>query len=250
MLSNSPNKMKHIELSNIYGDTAYVTTDGGFIESLRLEDGRQILFPRQQLVDKDRGGVPVCAPVFGPGEPIGLAQHGFARNCTWEVVSQNQDEVKLTLVNPVSQVKNLPHEYNGCKLELTIELADDTLTETLVVSNVGDKPFVCSPGFHPYFATTGATHIQLVERRFTADELIAAQVLPGPATQICLKTEVAELTISVDPAAKFVVWSANPEKYICVEPTTRGFLDERNMSESMLLPSGSQKISMEISWEQ
>lgn len=238
-----------IELTNVYGDIVTVNPEGAFVETMKLEDGRGVLFPRQWLGEKDRGGVPVCAPVFGPGDAVGLAQHGFARNCTWEVAERNQDEVKLTLVNPAFQVKNLPVAYGGVMMELTIHLDDEALFETLTITNDGSEPFVCTPAFHPYFPTSDATAVALADRTYVAAELFTAQVIAGPQPIVPFTPSETRLTLASKALQTYIVWSADPDKYICVEPTSAGFLSEKAARQNLLQPGESKTVEMELTWE-
>jgi len=241
--------METIKLTNIYGDSAVVNAAGGFVETLLLEDGREVLFPRQRVGEKDRGGIPVCAPIFGPGELAGLAQHGFARNCQWQIESENQDEVKLTLVNPASQVKNLPSAYAGCVMELTVQLDDERLFETLLVKNEGDEPFACTPGFHPYFKTSDAEKVKVAGSVFATDKLLAAQKLPEPSSRLDFTLAATEISLATNTPAWYVVWSADPNRYICVEPTTHGFVTESNLAEAMLAPGETRTFRLELGWK-
>ena len=80
------------------GLRATINPEGAYIESLQPLHGSQLLFPRTEIGDdKSRGGVFACAPVFGPGDKVGLAQHGFARNFEWRIdPSGDQNLVHLS----------------------------------------------------------------------------------------------------------------------------------------------------------
>jgi hypothetical protein len=75
--------------------------------------------------------------------------------CGWEIVEQTESQVKLTLDNPVSQVKDLPPLYAGCGMDLTIELLENGLRETLEIRNIGIEPFAAKPCISPVFSNKG-----------------------------------------------------------------------------------------------
>ena len=227
-----------------------INLQGAYVTSLNYAR-KEVLFSAQKLGEKLRGGVPVCAPVFGPGESVGLAQHGFARDIEWRIFSRNENEVKLTPVKNQSQVKMLPRAYQMMSMQLMIKLQEDTLTMCLGIKNDGSENIVVSPGFHPYFYTTDATNVTVqsdITRRFTAEQLLATQFLPPHQNKVSfMSQENVAVTIQSESLQQYAVWSANPDKYICVEPTMGGYL-EHQPNPPVLQPGEFQTYDMTISW--
>lgn len=251
-------------LSTYEGLRAEVNLFGGYLENFTDIDGNDLLFPRQDLGGKDRGGVPVCAPIFGPGESVGLKQHGFARNLLWEgQKSEGPNEIKLTLVNPRSQDETLPEEYEGCAMELSVRIGtsedgDSRLGMNLRVRNYGPKSFVLSPGFHPYLPLEDGDEIEKIAlaepdsqdfRQYTAKEYAEVQYPPfaSEKTIIAMHGKQVEITTAHLPA--LVAWSANPDMYVCIEPTATGVLDVDKVAENMFHTGQERNYSMSMVWK-
>lgn len=251
-----------IQLQNSDGSQLELDPQGGYIVSYQCDGGGQertdLLFPRQVLEGgKIRGGVPVCAPVFGPGDMVGLAQHGFARNVQWHVDAQTNNEVQLALVNPASEVKELSSVYYGCEMVLTVRISTpgDGIHEVymkLEISNVGGDSFVAKPGFHPYFPVANgadATAYAVDGHMFTADELLATQSFEAPAASVLIEGEGLHAVIRQNGLPTYMVWSANADKYICVEPTAGGYLCAHDATKQLLHPGGRKSYDMTVQWE-
>lgn len=245
-----------IELINGEGTRAVVNPEGAFVESLELADRTPLLFARRDMPmsGKNRGGIPVCAPIFGPGETVGLNQHGFARNLRWDIAEQTQSRVKLTLDNPASQTKDTPSAYAGLAMELLVELLGNGLRETLTLRNIGTEPCVVNPAFHPYFPIpSGATAEQaevVVDNqvyRLDADALAATRKVDSVEPVAVLKTTDGLWTVSGEGLPLFAIWSESLEDFICVEPTESGYLTDN--APRQLLPGDSTCVSMTILYE-
>lgn len=103
-----------------------------------------------------RGGVPILFPIGGklapdtlPGATAPLAQHGFARNLPWRVVSSGADRAVLALEANETTRAAFPHDF-----ALTYEygLGDASLRIDMRFENRGAAPMAIQPGLHPYFA--------------------------------------------------------------------------------------------------
>ncbi len=241
-----------IELTHKTGARAVVSPEGAFVESWTAADGTELLFPRRDMANgKNRGGVPVCAPIFGPGETVGLNQHGFARNCTWTVDEHTESQVKLSLDKPLSQAENLPPVYAGCAMEIKIELRENGLRETLTVRNIGVEPCAINPAFHPYFPVTPGDSAERAEviidgqkYRPSAAELLATRKIDSVGATAVLKTAQGTWTVTGEGLPYFAVWSESPEAFLCVEPTESGFLTDAPATQ--LLPNQTKMVAMNI----
>lgn len=248
-------KDKRIELRGHDGTIAVVNPNGAFLESLEAPDGTALLFPRQVINGKDRGGVPVCAPVFGPGDKVGLAQHGFARNVAWQIIDQNENGISLSLANPNLQDPSLD-AWADSEMLLDIILLKDELRMDLLIANNGDEPFVASPGFHPYFPIKPgdrAEEVSINGNSYTRQELLEARVL-SPANDGVNDIELGDTSLKVRSSSLtvLVVWSANPDLYICAEPTSGGFVtkegSQADLADYMCNPGDEKQYSMSIKW--
>ncbi|MFZ1248955.1 MAG: hypothetical protein WAQ24_01395 [Candidatus Saccharimonadales bacterium] len=241
--------MELLQLEN--GAKLELDTQGAYITSLQDASGNDILFPRQVVGEKLRGGIPVCAPIFGPGDVVGLKQHGFARNLRWNVTAQSENSLELSLQNPAEQDENISVEYTGCAMTLQIELETSSLRLGLAVKNNGAQPFVCTPGFHPYFAASDATKASILnetEHSFNTDDLLATQFLDAKDSKLELQIGGRNITLESEACKAYAVWSESPNQYICVEPTVA-----RNLAPDMLqhhlLPAGeNRQYNVVITW--
>ena len=242
-----------IKIQNSKGMSVVVNPVGAFVESWTAAGGAELLFARRDMPGsgKNRGGIPVCAPIFGPGETVGLNQHGFARNCTWVVDEQTASRVKLSLDTPASQVEGVPPVYAGCGMELSVELTEDGLRETLTIHNIGTEAFTLNPAFHPYFpVAAGESAVQYevnIDEQvhgFTAEELAATRNIDSVSSRAQLQTPHGTWVITGDGLPLFAVWSESPEAFLCVEPTESGYLTDHPASQ--LQPNDVRVVSMTI----
>lgn len=248
------------------GMVAEVNPVGGFVESFSDVSGNELLFPRQDIDGKNRGGVPVCAPTFGSGELVGLNQHGFARNLLWErAKSENPNEVELTLVNPRSQAENIPEEFTGCAMEMIVTIEKDdagnnpVLRQELTIRNYGPKAFACTPGFHPYFPSPPGGDVQKVNIvdsltnkavSYSAKDYAAVQEIPTKGTSLIIATPEYQVKMETYGLNDHIGWSADPEKYFCVEPTYSGKLEsEEDVVANLLRMGGERKVGMQLTWQ-
>lgn len=237
-----------VTLTSPKGDRLTIDQQGAYITSLRSADGQDILFARTHIGEKLRGGLPVCAPVFGPGDAVGLKQHGFARDVEWTVHQRSADALVLTF-DAVGH-EAIPSVYQGCTMLFTVKISENSLFVGLSIENRGDMAFVCSPGLHPYFPTADATTVTIQSdstRHFTADELAATQFLPPHQAQVEVQLAGCKVFMTSTTLQQYAVWSANPDTYICVEPTWAGNLDAQATMQ-LLLPGEKMHADMTLKW--
>jgi len=238
-----------ISLRNQLQDTAEIDTNGALVRSLTVGGNKQLLFPAQMIGEKLRGGIPICAPIFGPGDDVGLRQHGFARDVEWSVIHQSNDEVLLSF-DAIKHAKTSP-PYQGCAMTYAVKIRENSVLLQLHMENHGEDAFVCSPGFHPYLTTTDATKATIrseVVRQFNADELAATQFLPPHQEQVSVELGDVRTILGSSILQRYAVWSANPDRYICVEPTLAGSLADQP-AWPLLQPGESEDFAMTLRWE-
>lgn len=255
---------KRFELNTPEGLCAVVNPTGAYLESLVTADGYDLVFPYRRIDGKVRGGIPVCAPIFGPGEKFGLKQHGFARDLVWRSIDSPIDhptKMRLELSEVTKQDETIPEVFSGCHMKLDLAISSEGATNILDmrlnVLNNGTESFPLFPGFHPYFNTSHsnpAAEVLAGIGNYVADlekELDPAQELPQRAGPTNFRTGGQSVSITSPELSTVIVWSQSPQKYICVEPTYRGpagSMSEEVLAESVLQPGAEADFSMKITW--
>jgi len=84
------------------------------------------------------------------------AIHGNGWRRAWSVLEHEPARATLDLVHDAAdeRAREWPFPYRA---QQRFELADDALTMTLVIENIGDAPFPFGLGWHPYFPRATAT---------------------------------------------------------------------------------------------
>lgn len=110
-----------------------------------------------------RGGVPVCAPWFGPHPTDAqLPAHGLVRQRPWtlrhhEELVDGRTRVELTLAADEAMLAAWPHPFVAT---LTITVGA-TIEMELAVRNNGRAPFLLGEALHSYFAVSDARRISI-----------------------------------------------------------------------------------------
>ena len=195
---------------------ARVSHLGATVISYIPEGGQEVLFLSRrsgfQPGKSIRGGIPLCLPWFGDN-PVdsSLPKHGFFRLFDWEVVDTSLEAggscVLLTLVDSDATRACWPHTFMA---ECSITLGD-TLTVSVRVINAGSEAFALSCAFHPYFAISNISRIELPDLAgkeymdrlvFSGDESkkvqVGAQRFASEVDRIYAHSEPVAI---VDPAA-------------------------------------------------
>lgn len=197
---------------------AVVSNHGAWLEELEL-DGRPLLFPKTVYhlsngTAKVRGGCHVCLPNFGPDADGVLAQHGFARDMQWEVLSNTNSSLALSM-----QAQDTA--YRGLESELTCTLEDTGITMTLKLTNNGTQELSVAPGFHPYFANEAPT-IRVDDREYQVGSLDTPKEF-DTGSPLSLTIGDIHYELESKNMTSWVVWTDRPESYVCLEPTQSGF---------------------------
>lgn len=241
-----------VTLVSAKGDKLELDLHGAYITSLQSAAGQDVLFTRTQIGEKLRGGIPVCAPIFGPGDSVGLAQHGFARDIDWDVVDKTDHELTLCAHPSEAQRSALPLAYRSLDMELRIELLSAQLMLSLKLTNGGNEPCVVSPAFHPYFPTPDATQVTVfgndTKQQFTSDQLVQTQFLSAAGKPVLVRLETLEVTLNSDELQRFAIWSGNADAYICVEPSAAGNLPADVKDTPRLNPGDTRLYTAQLSW--
>lgn len=133
--------------------SAEVSAQGAELQSLRTNDGRDLLW------DGDpsfwTGRAPILFPVVGllngghyryDGRTYAMPKHGFARSTEFAVTEQSDTAVTMRLAATDATRAAYPFEFT---LDLTFRLDGAILQVSAAIANHGDIPMPASFGFHP-----------------------------------------------------------------------------------------------------
>lgn len=190
-----------------------IDTLGAYIIEFN-KDGEQIFYPKKEIKlgnsSKLRGGNHVCLPHFGVSEKINQSNHGFARSLEWEVLEENEDKLILTLQAPVK-------DYDHMKASLEYNLEDSAFISKLTVENLGEKSFNISPAFHPYFSYKDVNSLKVNGEMLEITDQVRESLFQGQVEEI--EIDGKKILLENKNLNKFVIWTDELDKYICIEPT-------------------------------
>ncbi|WP_298774108.1 D-hexose-6-phosphate mutarotase [uncultured Shewanella sp.] len=126
-----------------------------------------------------RGGIPICWPWFGMHANPDWPQHGFARTQIWQLSEVNINETEVDLLFTLT-LNDSTQEYWPHRTQLSARFRlSDTLSLSLINTNLDDKTITFSQALHSYFSI-GDIH------QFSATGFGQAQFIEfnqGPFTQ-------------------------------------------------------------------
>jgi galactose mutarotase-like enzyme len=232
-LNNSHNSCKISTLGgqvlscNILGTDIFYTTDNP------RRSGIPLLFPFAGALD---GGV--FKKKFGKKTDkevaeIKFPQHGFARDCEFEVLDSEVDSISLVLASDMlsSEIRAMyPYKFMLC---VDYELLEDSLVMTIEVTSF-ESELPIAPGIHPYFPTTLELNSDLGDSRVV--ESASSEVFEYCDYELTNGKVVVNITDNGN-ASNLVVWSDSPD-YNCIEPWCRDF-DGINI-DPIIIPANSQ----------
>lgn len=147
-----------------------------------------------------RGGVPVCWPWFGMSSEANFPQHGFARTRIWalESVEMRNQLVDLRFSLKISEQDKIYWPHNT-QVSVLFTLGD-TLSISLVNTNLGDETVTLTQALHTYFPIedihqlkasgfSGSKYIEFAEDLIRKPRmkccLIARQIVSIPNSALC-----------------------------------------------------------------
>jgi glucose-6-phosphate 1-epimerase len=110
-----------------------------------------------------RGGVPLCAPWFGPHPTdAALPAHGLIRQRAWRLVrgeelADGRTRVELSLVADAAMLAAWPHPFTAT-MAVTV---GTTLELELSIRNTGTAPFLLGEALHTYFSVSDVRSIAI-----------------------------------------------------------------------------------------
>ncbi|KAG2642801.1 hypothetical protein PVAP13_2KG214900 [Panicum virgatum] len=142
-----------IDLKSPHGSEAEIYLFGACVTSFKVPNGKNLLFVRPDAVFNGQkpisGGIPHCFPQFGPGP---MQQHGFARNVNWSIADS-----EVTEGDPAVTLELKDDSYSRSMWDFSfqalykVSLHSTSLSTTLKITNMDDKPFSFNSALHTYF---------------------------------------------------------------------------------------------------
>jgi len=197
-----------------------------------------------------RGGIPILFPICGnlpdntythKGQTYTLKQHGFARELPWEVMAQStEDGASLTVGLSSSDLTLASYPFDF-EIAFTYKLQGNALIIHQRYINRSTEMMPFSTGFHPYFAVTDKSQLQVeipatrfysqVDRAshdfsgsfdFDTDEIDAAFVnVTGQSASVTDPVQGLRMAIDYDPLfSTLVFWTVKGKDFYCLEPWT------------------------------
>ena len=196
-----------------------------------------------------------------------MSQHGFARDCVFEVVEQNESSVLFRLISNEKTKEHYPFEFT---FEVRYSLIDNEIEISYKVINRGEEELPYSVGGHPGFAIKGkindyfldfgnkiSTEQWLLEgsyysgmtKKITIDKILPlnyqlfendAIVFRNPEFhQVILshKSKGKIVGLSSDNMSAIGFWTKNNAPFLCIEPWW-GWADKQDCSRNILEKEG------------
>jgi galactose mutarotase-like enzyme len=253
---------------------------GGIIFSYGVHGEELLYLNKETFNNKEknvRGGIPILFPISGQlsngtykleGNTYSMANHGFARNASWEVIDQERNNrASLTIRLASNEQTKLSYPFDFTVI-FTYVLEGGKLTIKQEYNNQGDHPMPIYAGFHPYFKTSEKNLSYETDATkyydYNDDQV---KEFTGSIDLTNLKESVVFLdsnnpSISFgDPAVKkriklcygelfkyIVLWTESGNEFICVEPWMAK-TDEFNRKEELVIINGNESLKIEFSIE-
>ena len=140
-----------------------------------------------------RGGIPLCAPWFGPHPTdSNKPNHGFARNQPWQLTTAavtEDDELSLCFTLEAGEYSRRLYPFDfTLQLEMRLGTA---LTQTLTISNHSAETMPFSWALHSYFPVEDLAKVRLSGLSGLASvDNTNGRSLPPLAGELCFSGEV------------------------------------------------------------
>lgn len=251
---------------------------GGIIFSYGVQGEELLYLNEETFFNKDknvRGGIPILFPISGQlangtyeweGRTYTMANHGFARNASWEVIGQEADNrASLSIRITSNEQTKLSYPFDFTVVFIYV-LEGGKLTIKQEYNNAGQSPMPIYPGFHPYFKTSEknlAYETDATKYYDYNDDQV--KQFTGRVDLTGLKESVVFLDSSVpaisfgDPAEKkriklsygeqfkyIVLWTESGNEFVCVEPWMAK-TDELNRKDELVMIDGGESLVTEFS---
>lgn len=269
-------------LANSKNDTfiEVVPERGGIIAKFVVKEKPVFYLDRATLIDINkniRGGNPILFPICSylkndtyslNGHPYTMKQHGFARNCAWNVadVSTQEDSasIKLELQDNDKTYAQYPFKF---KLIYEYKLSGSTLSVNATYINEDEQPMPFYAGYHPYFQVEDKNQLEIgipsqthtesinnsmVDNRFNFEQEeinVFYQDLTAQSLHITDPVQKRKINVRFDPIYKhIVVWALKGKNFICVEPWMAS-TDALNSKEDLVTIQPGQEMKSNVAYE-
>jgi galactose mutarotase-like enzyme len=269
-------------LANAKRDTfiEVVPERGGIVAKFVVKDKPIFYLDRSTLIDQNkniRGGNPILFPICSyltndtyllNGRQYAMKQHGFARNCAWNVTDVSTEEdsalIKLELQENEHTYAQYPFKF---KLIYEYKLSSSTLSVNATYINQDEQPMPFYAGYHPYFQVEDKNRLEIeipsqtytesvngsiVHNRFnyTQDEInVFYQDLTANSFHIKDLARKRKINVRFDPIYKhIVVWTLKEKNFICVEPWMAS-TDALNSKEDIVYIQPGQELTSNVTYE-
>lgn len=231
-----------MQIITAYNQTITVEPQGAALLAY-TRHGRDVLYQRRMHNGKLRGGSHVCVPNFGPGGTSDQPQHGLGRTVTWRCAEQLEDRIRFVY-------RHTSGMYDGLQLSLLYGLKESGLVMQLTVHNSGTYRLRVAPGFHPYFMVPLGHdgRIWIDETMYETSQLGEMKLHKGGPQVMLTIDEATRYRISTDVLQSYALWSAQPERYLCVEPTLAGnaFDESDPVANQVIVPGETKTYTIAI----
>lgn len=198
-----------------------VTSIGGTITRVFCF-GKEIIFPKQIIGDKSRGGIILCLPFFGsPTHRFnGIERHGWLRNQNLNLKSESDTEIVFEGRNERTNV--FPWELTYDVLVSVFPLSDMLSLKLLITRTrdgiKGGAPI--NPAVRPYFSVSGKHSAviagQRVIREFNREPAEIPEFMDFHVSLGNTRTDMI-LGGSFRNNSRSRFWSDAKGEYVCVE---------------------------------
>ncbi len=216
---------KIVDLGNPDGVNCAVSTVGATVMSCTYQN-TSMIYPLHLRADgKNRGGVPICFPYFGPPHPDydnDMVQHGWLRDQAFSITLSCLPYSVLMegLRCPVGITS-----YPWSLAYHVFQIVHDRMLQThLTFRKICDPAYgkaPVNPGFHHYFPNDGKTEVLIGDRCYTQFSADAKCVILKPDDVIIINTgklSIYMILAGFNYETCVYLWSDDPQKYFCVEP--------------------------------
>lgn len=236
--------MKQYRITDSTGATAVILPEKGATVIGYCVEGKEYFYRDQENLDspeRPRCGIPFLFPVFGrtpEGSPYPMEIHGFGHTSLWDVISYQEDELKLELRANEHTFQAYPFRF---RVELTFALRDGKLSIHQRYENLGTETMPFAFGFHPYFAVEDAEKTEVTMHAGLEMDMQTGKALPctKESVKVVFSEGVPEagafflqasdwavidsgdkkIKMSFDVSFnRLVLWAVRGKPFLCVEP--------------------------------
>ncbi len=241
---------------------------GAYLEELRFGDVPLLESYYHNDAGRSRGGLFVAWPFFGPGEAFAdyeiTDQHGLTRKEIWHRADAGDNNAYARFVHNISD-QDKYGKFVGLFGSISYTLGENAsgspvLTCSILTINNSNISLPAAPGPHPYFPRVESNGVfelhatnnmgQSGRHEFIAANLGQAQLIDGDTSAVQFHSGSMLVTMTNNELPKNVVWSDDPDRIICVEPTHAGMIrTPEQLSGIMLEPGDMLSASTTIVWQ-